>query len=215
MKLHMIENRTRIEKQILLGRQAVRKPVQARSKPVSRSASHEPRAMLPKVANDLSKTTAAAITLSPPPSDSGDHVSDAEAAFARSSRLFKRGRSSKNTSPHRLEDRNGYGLRGGGSRLTSSLHDEDLKSGTAATPSTPKIPEQEPLQSPGFFSRLRTNSISNFSFGSFSYDRNPEDKLLDVSKTPEHTWSSESSSDDDFPFGDKPDSRTSSPTFDF
>ncbi|KAF9534295.1 patatin-like phospholipase domain-containing protein [Crepidotus variabilis] len=212
-KLHMIENRTRIEKQILLGRQAVRRSAQNKSRTSSRSASHEPRPMLQKITNDPTKLTPALMTLSPPASDFEHPLSvdtDAEAAFARNSRFFKRGRSSKNVSPHRLEDRDVPGISRRHSRLVelkpSAELEEHQQNGKrpATVPSSPRIPKQEPPQSAGFFSRFRANSLSKFSVGPFSYDHAASSrKERDATPPPEYTWSSESSSEEDFPWGDR------------
>lgn len=94
-KLHMIENRAKIEKKILLGRQAVRRSSRTR---LPRGSLAEPRSLLLHSEQRSSDHSAPRQSPSPPQTGSDRPLSvdtDAEAAFARGSRwFFKRGRAS-------------------------------------------------------------------------------------------------------------------------
>ncbi|KDR83709.1 hypothetical protein GALMADRAFT_664741 [Galerina marginata CBS 339.88] len=198
-KLHMIENRFRIERQILLGRQIVHRAYK------SRSTSHEPRYLLqhksfPEASNSLQTSSR---SLSPPPSGSDPPLSvdtDAEAAFARSSRFFKRGRSSKNPSPGG-HDKDFYSLsqrrRWTSTQADPSMDDDDPRSSNAAR-SSRASPNIEPPTS-SFFSRFRGNSFSKLSLP-FSLEHGLKSRTESSAETrPEYNWSSESSTDDDYP----------------
>ena len=109
-QLHMIENRTKIEKQIFLGRRAIRKVL--RSTQSHRRAS-EPPTQDDTIIHDFHKLP----SLSPPGSDHPLSVdTEAEAAFTRGSRwYFNKGRgtptqpSGRSVSPTgTTSDRNGH-----------------------------------------------------------------------------------------------------------
>src|SRR5438270_5005537 len=101
----MIENRSRIEKQILLGRQTVRKAYKNKSRTAPHNSDVQP--FIPNKATEGTiKPTLGALAISPAPSGSDIPLSvdtDAETAFARRSPLLKRGRTSKTPSLNRPE----------------------------------------------------------------------------------------------------------------
>jgi len=188
----MIENRSRIERQILLGRQAVRKAHKNRS----RTAPHKSD-VLPliqnKAADGTIKPTLGALAISPAPSGSDIPLSvdtDDETAFARRSPLLKRGRTSKTPSLNRPE-----GTIAGSSRRrarVSEFKTSPEPNNTVNVPPTPQASTE--VQSSGFFSRLRTNSLSKLSLP-FSYDRREPKQSTSEHPHEDTTWSSESSSE--------------------
>ncbi|KAF9567310.1 patatin-domain-containing protein [Agrocybe pediades] len=201
-KLHMIENRLRIEKQILLGRQTVHRAYKNKL----RSGSREPRHLVvqkafPGVPEGLKRPS---ISISPPPSGSDIPLSvdtDVEAAFARSSKFFRRGRNSRNLSPSSDKDLarnvpNGSLRR----RKRSDIVDENDPN-LVDVPNSSTLPSTEAPQ-PSFFSRLRGNSLSKLTSSPFSGEHASRlvagrDSSADVRA--ESNWSSESSSDEDYP----------------
>ena len=192
----MIENRGRIEKQVLLGRQTVHKAYKSKS----RSTSREPRqTLLQKSLTDPIQHTD--IPISPSHSGSDRPLSvdtDAEAAFIRGSPFFKRGRSSQEPSPNHELDREGPpSMRRRRLESSNPAVDEEAMEGVQLANGGPQsAPSQDPPSNVGFFSRLQTQSLSRLSLP-FSYEYRRQNS------TPENkegfTWSSESSSDDDYP----------------
>ena len=190
----MIENRSRIEKQVLLGRQSVHKAYKGKS----RSPSREPRQiLLQKSLTDPIQHTDMPI----PPSHSGSDRplsvdSDAEAAFIRGPPFFKRGRSSREPPANHELDREGPSMRRRRFEPLNSAADEAAEEGVQLANGDPRFaPSQDPPSNIGFFSRLHAQSLSRLSLPfSYEYGRNsnPENKQG-------FTWSSESSSDDDYP----------------
>ena len=194
-QLHMIENRVRIEKQVLLGRQAVHKAYKNKS----RSTSQEPRQfLLQKSLADPIQNEHVPVSLSHSGSDRPLSVdTDAEAAFARSSPFFKRDRSSQELlSSHELGRARPPSARR--RRLVSELsnptvddgpeEDAQLVSGGLSAPS------QNSPSNTGLFSRLHTQSFSRLSLP-FSYEYRRRNSIPDNKQG--FSWSSESSSDDD------------------
>lgn len=189
----MIENRGRIEKQVLLGRQTVHKAYKSKS----RSASREPRQiLLQKSLTDPIQHTD--IPISPSHSGSDRPLSvdtDAEAAFIRGSPFFKRDRFSQEPPSNHELDRERPSMR---RRRLESLHpavDEAEEGAQLANGGSQSALSQDPPSNVGFFSRLQTQSLSRLSLPfSYEYRQNsiPENKQG-------FTWSSESSSDDDYP----------------
>lgn len=190
----MIENRSRVEKQVLLGRQSVHKAYKGKS----RSTSREPRQiLLQKSLTDPIQHTDMPI----PPSHSGSDRplsvdSDAEAAFIRGSPFFKRGRSSREPPSNHEPDREGPpSMRRRRLEPLNSTTDEAAEEGLQLANGDLRFaPSQDPPSNVGFFSRL-PQSLSRLSLPfSYEYGRNsnPESKQG-------FTWSSESSSDDDYP----------------
>jgi hypothetical protein len=191
----MIENRSRIEKQVLLGRQTVHKAYKGKS----RSTSREPlQKLLQKSLTDPIQHTAMPISPSHSGSDRPLSVdSDAEAAFIRGSPFFKRGRSSREPPPNHENDREGPpSMRRRRLEPLNSAADEAAQEGVQLANGDPRFtPSQDPPSNIGFFSRLHAQSLSRLSLPfSYEYRRNsnPENKQG-------FTWSSESSSDDDYP----------------
>lgn len=158
----MIENRSRIEKQILLGRQAGRQSYRGRSgAPVARALMEKNNMY------EQTRTTAAAISVSSTNSGFEAPLSadtDAEAAFAR--RLpFKRRRSEKHLSSNRAEDP----CAADAPRRLSRFSDLKLSpEGGEHVPAT-KVSNSE-HQYPTFFSKLGAKSLSRLSLP-FSIDR--------------------------------------------
>ena len=188
----MIKNRGRIEKQVLLGRQAVHRAYKSNSQ----GTSQEPRQLLQKsLADPIQHTRHANKSVSPSHSGSDRLLSvdtDAEAAFARSSPFFKRGRSSQEPSSSNEHGQRPPARRRKLEPLTPAVEvaeeDMQLTGGPRSTPS------QDPPSNFGFFSRLHTQSFSRLSLP-FEYQRRnsmPENKQG-------FGWGSESSSDDDYP----------------
>ncbi|PPQ98554.1 hypothetical protein CVT24_004045 [Panaeolus cyanescens] len=180
-KLHMIGNRFRIEKQILLGRQAVHRACKNRPS----TSSQEPRNILFKPAGEVNNSDGIKRRGSPSPSSdvplSVD--TDAERSFIRGNRSFRRGRISQNSSPGR--DRHISTMR---RRTPAEL---DL-SGITHSPEDPP----DPPQSASFFQRLRANSFSKLSLSLSYSDKAGTSPALE--HHPEAVWSSESSTGDDF-----------------
>ena len=187
----MIENRTRIEKQVLLGRQTVHKAYKGKS----RSPSREPRQILQKSLTDPIQHT-----MSPSYSGSDRPLSvdsDAEAAFIRGSPFFKRGRSLRDQPANHEPDREGRpSVRRRRLEPLNPAVDEAAEEGVQLANGDPQFaPSQDPPSNIGFFSRLHAQSLSRLSLPfSYEYRRSsiPENKQR-------FTWSSESSSDDDYP----------------
>lgn len=192
-KLHMIENRFRVEKQILLGRQLVHR---AKSK----SKSTEPRNLLmQKAIPESSSYRSQGMPLSPssPPSGSeGLPLSvdtDAEAAFARESRFYRQGRTSRNPSPNGIRESRQLNPNSKRRRLIPETHEEDdVGQGNNAVPNSTGNPE-----SPSFFSRFRTNSMLSLPFP-LEYGRTTSRRESSVENRAENHWSSESSTDDEY-----------------
>ncbi|KAF5369923.1 hypothetical protein D9758_001017 [Tetrapyrgos nigripes] len=175
-KLHMIKNRARIEKQIYLGRQYVRRSLKSAGR-------------LPEAATSQSKH---GLRISPTPQLTGSDYplsldTDVEQAIVNgSSRIFKHNRS------HSKSNTN--------SSLRSQLyrknhHDEPLPPISSSQRAEPLATSHSALQSePSFLTRLRTKSFpsgSLLSVGKEHIATKPVEH--DVG---EHMWSSDSSSDD-------------------
>ena len=191
----MIENRTRIEKQVLLGRQTVHKAYKGKS----RSTSREPRQILlqKSLTDPIQRTD---IPISPSHSGSDRPLSadaDAEAAFIHDSPFFERGRSSQEPPLNHGLDREGPPLR---RRILEPLDptaDEPAEEGVQLANGGPQsAPSQNPPSNVGFFSRLHTQSLSRLSLP-FSYEYRRQNSIPESRQA--FTWSSESSSDDDYP----------------
>ncbi|KAH9951578.1 patatin-domain-containing protein [Amylocystis lapponica] len=213
-KLHMIENRYRLEKQILLGRQAVRKASQSRAqersgKNTDGTATQE-RIPPPVTGTKLPFPSAAPISAPPiAPSQSEGPLpvdTDAETAYLKGSPTPEM-RHSK-TSSHRSgrnastdSRRSSTRRRQPTSNVTwqkeSTKEDEatlespmPITDEQAASPSVPPSPSS-------FFQKLRTTSIPS-TFSAFaSLRRNSKLMASDPHQALEQTWSGESSSDDD------------------
>ncbi|KAF7355343.1 Patatin-like phospholipase domain-containing protein [Mycena sanguinolenta] len=179
-KLRIIANRAKIEKQIYLGRQSVRKSSKSKAAVPSADATHQRQGMrFP-------------ISATPPPSGSDRPLSvdtDAEQAFTHNDRSFfrhKRIRVSPSNSgtstprEHRQADplRSPATRRKWASSLLNTANDNVSPSSSISTPG-----------SEGFFMRLRTKSLSTLSGGT-TVKEVPIDAAEDA-------WSSDTSSEDD------------------
>jgi hypothetical protein len=201
----MIENRFRIEKQILLGRQVVHRAYKSKS----RNALHEPNQFL--IPNpSLAVPRGPSLSTSPP---SGSELplsvdTDAEAAFARGSRFYKRERSSKNPSPTRTSDKDVPFLPPRRRRWVSQ-DQVSIADGDNADDEEPPAVAASPILNRGresptasLFSRFRANSISKLSFPFFESGFAPR-RDSSIENNPNYRWSSESSSDEDFPIEER------------
>lgn len=188
-KLHMVKNRVRIEKQVLLGRQAVHKA----SKSKSQSSSQEPRQLLlqKSLDNPIQHPNR---SVSPSQSGSDRPLSvdtDAEAAFARGSRFFKRGRSSQEPSHELDRERHSSARRRRFEPLNPTV---EVAEGEVQFHGGPRsTPSQHPSNF-GFFSR-HTQSFSRLSLP-FSYEYRRQNSMPENKQ--EFSWGSESSSDEEY-----------------
>ncbi|GLB33842.1 putative patatin-like phospholipase domain-containing protein [Lyophyllum shimeji] len=203
-KLHMIENRAKIEKQILMGREYVRKVLRGRV------ALPEPRPMVPRRPTSPGPSVDPRIppTAPSPPSSSEHPISvdtDAEAAFSRGSRwFFKRGQPDASTSPaSRACTPNGGPkqdpLRSPTIRKkwTSQLLKPTLNGDDSGTDPSypPSKPPHDSTRSDTFLSRLRARSFPNLA-SPFSGDMKRLGR--DSTDVAERAWSSDSSSENEF-----------------
>lgn len=209
----MIENRSKIEKQIFLGRQYIRKSLRGRA------ALPEPRSMLLQKSHQASNLDPGIppISLSPPQTSSEPPISvdtDAEVAFSRGSRwFFKRGHvNSSPSSASGMATPDGRPtpdpLRSATIRRkwTSELLSSTLNGSGPPTPgSSPPTPTTSDVtqryaktRSGSFLSRLRTRSYPNFPFSGDTKRASRES-----SDVTEHGWSSDSSSEDDLTVDDR------------
>ncbi|KAK0468400.1 patatin-domain-containing protein [Desarmillaria tabescens] len=166
-KLHMIGNRMRIEKQIFLGRQALRKITRTRPRNISPEG------------------------ITPPPNGSDLPLSvdtDAEAAFSNGTQWFyRRGHHAGTERPGDLEH---DPLR---SSAVRKKWVADLLHGGTEERNT-RSPAYGQLPAGGFFRRLRTNSFPNLRLSGLRENVQERQDKMDVSV--ERSWSSDSSSDD-------------------
>ncbi|KAJ7276433.1 acyl transferase/acyl hydrolase/lysophospholipase [Mycena haematopus] len=187
-KLRIIANRAKIEKQIYLGRQFVRKSSKSKAAVPSADATHQRHGhglRLPP------------ISTTPPPSGSDRPLSvdtDAEHAFAHNRRSFFRNKrirvspSNSGASTPREPSRQADPLR---SRAARRKWASSLLSTTVDNASPPS--SISPLPTPGsegFFTRLRTKSLSTLASGGTTVKETPIDPAEDA-------WSSDTSSEDD------------------
>jgi hypothetical protein len=219
----MIENRFRIEKQIFLGRQAVRKLLQARQQPQTVLIPAESRATARNVGEDIfSHPDGEGITSStqqPLTSLAAQETplsmdTDAESAFANGSQwFFKRGHhrispdDSGMSTPRDKAVGNHDPLRSPMIRRkwASDLLKAEDSSFDYFRPATPDPPPADratlsPTANPlpdGFFKRLRTRSFPALSSPFSSLHRNSSGKQVSRDAVTEQGWSSDSSSDQD------------------
>ncbi|KAF9009035.1 acyl transferase/acyl hydrolase/lysophospholipase [Cyathus striatus] len=194
-KLHMIENRARIEKHILLGRQMVKRLLRRKTSPDA----FEPRSLLARGVG-LEATRSVGHPSSPAASDMPLSVdTDAEDAFSKgSSWFFRRGRVISTTSTPKQEEPDSGAinqdplistairrkwatdlLKGVPDHRHHSSHNRSFDGSTANGTHT----------SNGFLSRLRQNSFGSLSMPFGSGERSRVDVAND------NGWSSDSSSD--------------------
>ena len=203
----MVENRTRIEKQILLGRQSVHKAVKHKSLADARHL------LLQRMVDNTASQGIRSVSLSPLPSGSDclplSVDTDAEAVFAKASPFYRRGRVSNNISPNHRSDTDvplSLGIRRKrSSHLAVPTVDEDDPEDRDLLEAVPNGKlgrseiQNEASASGGFLSRFRNNSISRMSLPSFSVEHPPSRTESSPEHRGEHNWSSESSSDEDYP----------------
>lgn len=215
LQLHMISNRLRIEREIYLGRQAVRRATQSKS---TRNLPMEPHSRIPGTGVAETNVGAPRIETTPPPTGSDVPMSidtEAEAAFKNGSEWFferghggHHGRHLRSTSASRDTEREDSTRQNGNGHAASStapfmrdplrssvirrkwaadlLHRKNTAGRDVESP--PDFPTDESAPRPGsFLSRLRERS-----FG--ARETSPSG-----SATPENPWSSDSSSGDDVP----------------
>lgn len=216
----MIENRTRIEKQILLGRQVVRRTLRGKI-----GQGHlEPRPLLIQRGQEVDVDEAKhadslfqPIVSSPQATGSDLPLSvdtDAETAFAGGSRwFFRRGRSNVPGDNDSNDNDEGVGRDPLSSSTIRQKWASDLLNVSRQTPrqqyregmfeESPPSPvlrapqDVTPRPAPsGFFSRLRKNSLSSIT-APFRHDSSKSFKRdSGMDSNAEHAWSSDSSSDD-------------------
>lgn len=217
-KLHMIENRYRLEKQVMLGRQAVRRAARARGQdPLSHKVA-EPQERVPipitdtKIPPDITPPISAQpsseLPDGPLPADT-----DAEAAYMNGSRSA--GRHHRHHPSERFDEVHRTSARRrqrGSSALRREeggvLENAEVGGGTPDPP-LPTDPGASPMSaqhhidnsgsnSPlGFFKRLRTGSISStFSSPFSSLRRNARIAGPQQDSPVNASWSGDSSSDD-------------------
>ncbi|KII95167.1 hypothetical protein PLICRDRAFT_97425 [Plicaturopsis crispa FD-325 SS-3] len=217
-KLHMIENRHKLEQQIFIGRQTVRKMQQQRG----RAQANAPLDVAPASTEPADEQAVPSTSRTPPRNEIPLSVdTDAEDAFANGSAwFFKRGHSPETWSAghkHRGPDllrapiiRRKWAADMLESRTPSG---EGSTNTGAATPESPPLvasPEPLPksaLHSPransGFFTRLRTQSFPTLASPFSSGLKETAGKGKEVSREQTaagaggETWSSDSSSDED------------------
>jgi hypothetical protein len=186
----MIENRARIEKQILLGRQSVRQSYRGRTVAESRSLTeqnkHEQREANVAAIAAISTTSGFEAPLSAD--------TDAEAAFARRS-PFKRRHSSKQLLSNRAGDPSAVDSLRRRSRFTESPTSlEGIEHDPTNFPSSIKVSNPE-HQSSSFFSKFGAKSLSKLSLP-FSYDwRTAVNQPAEIHQSHSFTSSSGSSSE--------------------
>ncbi|KAG6333768.1 hypothetical protein ID866_5316 [Astraeus odoratus] len=223
-KLHMIENRFRIEKQILLGRQAVRNAMQlVKSSPsaVDFDGGIADGSNLPEPITGTHLPTTSNDTDPPLPMDT-----DTENAFANRGTVwyFKRGRPTAAFTPESGSSTpygNGHPnsndpLRSPSFRrkwafdlLDERTNGDEYSRNRPATPDPPTRPDSPSSRhintnsgSPNLLARLRPKSLTTLTipfstahrFSAANMDKPPSPDIRDV------VWSTDSSSEDDFPF---------------
>ncbi|KAG6836520.1 hypothetical protein H0H93_007197 [Arthromyces matolae] len=193
-RLHMIENRAKIEKQIYLGRQYVRKSLRGRS------FTPEQAPLAPSSPNDVlpnSRITSISIDRSPSSDPPMSADTDAETAFHRKSHwFFKRGRDYEPIPPTSGAATPGEVpevavLRRKRPDTLPSVQDTSIVS-----PPTSSPPHAKPIPGSSLLSRLRERSFTNFTVES---SPNSSKHSTDIA---EH-WSSDSSSEDDLTIEDR------------
>ncbi|KAF8529014.1 patatin-domain-containing protein [Hysterangium stoloniferum] len=183
-KIHIIENRSKLEREIIRGRQGARQPT-SRDRPTQDNLL--PRHL--KASRDVSPSSAAVTKGNTPFPNDLPIESDAEASFEKGSpRFFKRQhRRSRGVSPSadKYQDAGAqYGLRTA-TPDASSFHSPTQIRSRSRSP---------PAQSSSFFSRLHRRSLASIptSFGGFR----KSDPNLQLQSRDDGAWSSDSSSSD-------------------
>lgn len=212
----MLENHHRIEKEILLGRQAVRKTSRSRS-----------RAPLPDPDEQLHINTSnnpkahglPRISVSPAPIGSDVPLSvdtDAEAAYANGTSFTRTsptnisgastprasdGRSSRDPMRSPLGRRKRASI-----PLEPTASDAEASGGTDSRPAVPPTPRQntQPTTPSSFFTRFRTQSFPTLSSPFSTFHRTKQSgKESSRNSIATHAWSSDSSSEEELTLGDQ------------
>jgi len=188
-KIHIIENRSKLEREIIRGRQSVRQPT---SRDRTTQDNLLPRYL--KASRDVSPSSGAVPKGGTPFPNDLPIESDAEASFEKGSpRFFKRQhRRSRAVSPStdkHQDDGAQYGLRISAPDASPSHSPTHMRSRSRSPPP----------QSSSFFSRLHRSSLASIpaSFGGFR----KSDPSLQTPSRDDGAWSSDSSSSD-YPLDD-------------
>lgn len=209
----MIENRHRIEKQILLGRQAVRKTSRSRSRAATLDQDEQ---LHSNTSNNYNAYGLPRISVSPIPGGSDVPLcvdTDAEAAYANGNSFTRTSTSNiSGASTPRLNDsrssrnplRSPIGRRKWASALLdpSDLKASDTDSQAAKRP-TPRLNNQ-PTTPNTFFTRFRTQSFPTLTspFSTFHRTRR-SGKESSRTSIATQAWSSDSSSEEDLTLDDR------------
>ncbi|KAF9485321.1 patatin-domain-containing protein [Pholiota conissans] len=188
-KLHMVENRARIEKQILLGRQIVHKVLKNKSRNDPRQFLLQKTIQIPVLSTPAQPSVMRTPSLSGSDSVPLSVDTDAEAAFARASPLYRRDHGPKNSSPGRQSDKDTRHRKWAAGTV---VDEANVGGGGLAVPASLSVTSNDP---PGFLARIRDKSISNLTLPSFSFEHGPSRYETSPDNRPETHWSSESSSD--------------------
>ncbi|KAI0677542.1 patatin-domain-containing protein [Trametes maxima] len=208
-KLHMIENRSRLESQIFLGRQSVRRAMQARTREVSAARIEsvpQERIPTPNTGTNLPALTPPPMSLTvseePLPMDT-----DAEAAYINGSERPAQDLPQASTSHHDASQHGSIRQLRRRRTANSPLHDIVEGDYGGATPDPPPPPSGSdtdrhrnnhvhPSHTSTLLKRLRKTSLGTFSpFASLRRPARPQARQEDAA--PEPVWSGDSSSDDD------------------
>jgi len=208
-KLHMIENRMRLEKQILLGRQAIRKQI--------RKSTRGP--LIDRQRRENGHPSIPGRSPSPPATGSDMPLSvdtDAEAAFANGSRwFFKRGHApvspsnSDTSGPRegRVDPLRAAALRRKWAELLHPPSNGPVQDNYYTQTPRPSLATAKRNNS-GFFgslpARLRTTSFPNLSIPTFSRAGNAADMQQPRTPGERDGWKSDSSSDEELWSDDEP-----------
>ncbi|KAG5649036.1 hypothetical protein DXG03_000385 [Asterophora parasitica] len=216
IRLHMIENRAKIEKQIFLGRQFIRKTIR------KRVALPEPQSMLlqtPNATPSPSFDPRIPARSNSPPQTNSDHPlsvdTDAEVAFSRGSRwFFKRGYANPSPStasgvatPNDVPAPDPLRSPAIRRKWTNELLSQSIGAASSSTHLLPTVPQYTSRPSASFISRLRTKSFPNLTMPFSSDPKRLSRESIDVA---DHNWSSDSSSEDDLNTEDRRQMRFSS-----
>lgn len=211
LQLHMIENRAKIEKQIFLGRQSIRKSLRTKS---PRTTLQEPQSPPSSLTPQLKMDPSVPPRSPSPPATGSDHPlavdTDAEAAFANGSGwFFKRGHFTASPSasgastpwdalPVRDPLRSAAVRRKWASDLLNpASSNESPRPGSPQPNPPPPAMDRVRPQTNGFFSRLRTKSFPSLTT---PFTQRPQSGLArppSFDTTAKYAWSSDSSSSED------------------
>jgi hypothetical protein len=197
LQLHMIENRFRLEKQVLLGRQAARRSLQSKTRTISPP---------PDSHQETREQSGSTFLSSAPPAPTGSDIplsvdTDAETAFADGTHWFFRREQGTPPGTCGASTPREPGVNPQPLRLRTTLMrrkwaafhgDDSSRSATPdlAMPSQSVVQQTSATGSKGFFVRLRSQSFPSFS----SLART---NAINAEVAADEVWSSESSSEGD------------------